>query len=406
MSDVAVDEWFLTPAFFRDPYSFYSRLHEDAPVVWSSKLHAWLVCPFTDVKEGLQNSEVFGSKGRIEAAAGSLTPLEREDNSLALGCLQAMMTFRDGFDHTRIRGLANKAFTARRVASFEPQIRAIVGELLDEWPRAGQVELVESFSFQLPARVICALLGIPRERMGDIRRWANGIVNLLSAGVMTPAAARAATQTVIEASGYLNGLLEEKRADPRDDLLSAFAAFGDDDGDLRREELFALIIQLFFAGFETTEGIIGNALSILLRQPDTYAALRGDAAFATLVTEETLRWDNSVPTGRRITRRDVDIHGVRIPEGSHVVFMIGAAHRDPRRFDRPDEFAPRRTDGAHLAFGHGAHFCLGAPLARLETAIALQTIAERFPNLQRAAEPEYTSLLAVRKPTTMKLWVN
>lgn len=137
-----------------------------------------------------------------------------------------------------------------------------------------------------------------------------------------------------------------------------------------------------------------------------FTALQGDPGYAALVTGETLRFDNAVPTGRRVARQDVEIHGVRIPGGSHVVFMIGAAHRDPARFERPDTFDPRRSDGGHVAFGYGAHFCLGAPLARLETRIALQAIAERFPRLELVGEPEYTALLAVRKPTAMQLRIS
>jgi cytochrome P450 len=160
---------------------------------------------------------------------------------------------------------------------------------------------------------------------------------------------------------------------------------------------------LFFAGFETTEGLIGNALSVLLEQADIFAQLAGNRDFAESTTEEALRFDNSIQRQTRVARADVYVQDVLIPQGSYVFFLIGAANRDPRRFDRPDIFDPSRADLGSVAFGHGAHFCLGAPLARLETRIALQSIAERYPDVQMAGKPTYGSLLAVRKPKSVML---
>lgn len=399
------EEDFMTPEFFADPYPYYRYLLDSAPVAWSDKVQGWLVSPFEAVQAGLQDSVRFGSGGRIDEAARALSQEVRENNSIALSCLNAMMTFRDAPDHTRLRRLVSKAFTARRVAGFEPRIQEIVDELLDEWPRSGDFDLVQTFSFPLPAMVICRMLGIPDERLGDINRWAEGIVNLLSAGVMTETAARSARDVVIEATEYLNALIDEKRSQPSDDLLSALVVLEEEEDALTRDELIAMIIQLFFAGFETTEGLIGNALSVLLQQNETFCELAGNQEFAELATEEALRFDNSIHRQTRVAREDVLVQDVLIPSGSYVFFLIGAANRDPRKFNHPDIFDPRRKDLGSVAFGHGAHFCLGAPLARLETRIALQSIAERFPNLRRAGAPEYGSLLAVRKPKQMLLTV-
>jgi cytochrome P450 len=247
--------------------------------------------------------------------------------------------------------------------------------------------------------VICRLLGIPMDRLDDINRWAEGIVNLLSAGVMTPEAAGQAQLVVVEASEYMNTLIEEKRANPADDLLSALVVIeGEDDDALSRAELIAMVIQLFFAGFETTEGLIGNALNVMLRNKDVFLPLAGDQEYAELATEEALRFDNSIQRQTRIAQEDTELQGVTIPKDSYVFFLIGAANRDPRRFENPNVFDPRRPDLGSVAFGHGVHFCLGAPLARLETRIALQLIAERFPTLEPAGDPVFGSLLAVRKP--------
>lgn len=403
-STISEDD-FMSSEFFENPYPYYRHLLTHAPVVWSEKVQGWLVSPFDDVQSGLQDSHVFGSGGRIDEAAQALSREARQENAPALACLNAMMSFRDAPDHTRLRRLVSKAFTARRVASFEPRIQEIVDELLDAWPASGEFDLVGNFSFPLPAMVICRMLGIPDERLGDINRWADGIVQLLSAGVMTEHAAQGARSVVIEATNYLNGLIEEKRSAPADDLLSALVVLEEEEEALSRDELIALIIQLFFAGFETTEGLIGNALSVLLEQPEDFTALAGDQRFAELTTEEALRFDNSIQRQTRVAREDVTIQNVVIPEGSYVFFLIGAANRDPRRFDEPDTFNPLRSDLGNVAFGHGAHFCLGAPLARLETRIALQSIAERFPRLRLAERPTYGSLLAVRKPSRLTLSV-
>lgn len=405
IDSIIFEDRFLSPEFFEDPYPYYRYLLDNDPVVWSDKVRGWLVSSFEDVQSGLQNSTVFGSGGRIDEAAQSLSEQAREENAVALDCLNAMMSFRDAPDHTRLRRLVSKAFTARRVAGFEPQIQKIVDELLDSWPRGQDFDLVETFSFPLPAMVICRMLGIPDERLGDINRWADGIVNLLSAGVMTETAARNASTVVTEASSYLSQLIDEKRSHPGDDLLSALVVLEEDEESLSRGELIAMIIQLFFAGFETTEGLIGNALSVLLAQADTFEELAGNRDFAEWTTEEALRFDNSIQRQTRVARADVYVQDVLIPQGSYVFFLIGAANRDPRRFDRPDVFDPSRADLGSVAFGHGAHFCLGAPLARLETRIALQSIAERYPGLQMAAKPTYGSLLAVRKPKSLMLHI-
>lgn len=397
------EESFLTPEFFQDPYPFYRMLLEKAPVVWSHKVQGWLVSPFADVQTGLKESTTFGSGGRIGEAAKFLDPHVRQANQAALDCLDAMMSFRDAPHHTRLRRLVSRAFTARRVVEFEPEIERIVNDLVDGWPDSGEVDLVESLSFPLPAMVICRMLGIPESQLPNINSWADGIVNLLSAGNMTEAAAVRATKVVQEATAYLSDLIDEKRRNPSDDLMTALVSLERDQDALSRPELIALIIQLFFAGFETTEGLIGNALHALLRNRDLYASFVQDPSLAPLITEESLRFDNSIQRQTRIALRDVEVQGEVIKKGSYVFFLIGAANRDPRHFNEPDNFDPFRADLDNVSFGHGVHFCVGAPLARLETTIALRTLSQRFPRLHIAAAPTYGNLLAVRKPRSMRV---
>lgn len=399
------EENFLTPEFFENPYVFYEELLHEAPVTWSEKVNGWLVTPFDSVQQGLQSPN-FGAGGRIAQAASLLEPDVRRENRAVFECLEAMMSFRDAPDHTRLRRLVSKAFTARRITSMQADIELLVNDLLDDWPTEQVFDLVPTFSFKLPAMVISQLLGIPLEKLSDLNRWAEGIVNLLSAGVMTPQAAHEANVAVIEASNYLEILISEKESHPSQDLLSDLIAIESEGDSLSRAELIALVIQLFFAGFETTEGLIGNALNILLRQRESYSELTEDPKSAEIITEEILRFDNSIQRQTRIARSNLIVNGVEIREGDYVFFLIGAANRDPNRFAEPNEFNPHRDDAGNVSFGHGPHFCLGAPLARLETQIALQAIANRFPDLRTVGDPKYGNLLAVRKPKTLLLSVN
>ena len=393
---------FLASEFFRNFYPSDHKLLTDAPVTWSEKVGGWLVSPFEDVQLGLQSSS-FRSGGRIDCAAKVLSPEVRQKNMAALDCINAMMSFRDAPDHTRLRRLVSKAFTPRRIAALEPQIQDMVDQLLDQWPNDEVFDLVETFSFKLPAMVICRLLGIPLDRLDDINQWAEGIVNLLSAGVITPSAALGAKLAVVEASNYLDSLIETKLLEPTDDLLSALVALEDESDALSRAELIEMVIQLFFAGFETTEGLIGNALNILLQQREQFLEMAGNPELAALTTEEALRFDNSIHRQTRVASEDVVIQGMEIPKSDYVFFMIGAANRDFRRFQNPDVFNPNCSDLGSVAFGLGVHFCLGAPLARLETKVAIRSISERFPSLRITQGPSYGKLLAIRKPVQMLL---
>jgi cytochrome P450 len=402
VSRISEDD-FLTPDFFHDPYPFYERLLAESPVVWSQKVNGWLVTPFDSVQQGLQSTD-FGAGGRIAQAASLLDPDVCAQNRAVFDCLEAMMSFRDAPDHTRLRRLVSKAFTARRIGSMQSDIETLVNDLLDQWPADRQFDLIQMFSFKLPAMVISQLLGIPFSKLSDLNRWAEGIVNLLSAGVMTPEAARSANEAVIEASEYLESLIKEKEQHPTHDLLSDLIVIENEDGSFSREELIALVIQLFFAGFETTEGLIGNALNILLQQRESYSELVDDPSITEKLTEEVLRFDNSIQRQTRIARKNIEVNEVEIRQGDYVFFLIGAANRDPRRFTNPNHFNPHREDAGNVSFGHGSHFCLGAPLARLETQIALRNIANRFPELRLVGDTQYGNLLAVRKPKRLMLF--
>ncbi|MFB6724060.1 cytochrome P450 [Kribbella sp. NPDC056345] len=286
-------------------------------------------------------------------------------------------------DHTRLRKLVTAAFTRRRIDELEPRIREIAAELLDNIEAAGDgADLVQLFSYPLPITVICELVGVPVEHRESFRRWSSVAVN---APMHTP-------DEYIEASGQIVAMIQEliavKSKEPADDLLSALVAVREDGDRLSAEELTSMIFLLMSAGHETTVNLITNGTYALLEHPDQLALLRAEPDRLPAAVEETLRYDGPLQvTVPYFVQAPIDIAGERLEPGEVLVFALLPANRDGRKVDRPDEFDITRPDSAHLAFGHGIHHCLGAPLARLEGRVALEMLFDRFPNL-RLAEPD------------------
>jgi cytochrome P450 len=394
---------FLTPSYFNNPYSAYKYMHESAPVFWSKKVNAWIVSPFLEVEEGLHGEQLI-AKGRIAAAASHFTPEEREQYPVSQWTLNRYMNFQDPPDHTRFRRLISKSFTPRSISAMEPKIEMIVSRLLDEVTKKESFNLVDDFSFQLPSLVICELLGMPIEKQGDLKRWADGLAGFIASAQVTTEKAKFAESVALEAQEYLKQLFEEIRRNPGENLLSRVLTAPPEDDKLTDQELAALTVNLFFAGFETTEGLISNMVRALSDNPDQLELLRNNPELIDPAVEEALRFDSSIQKQSRIAGEDIDIHGQKIKKGDYVHFMIGAANRDPLRFSNPERFDITRKDAGNVSFGHGIHFCIGAPLARLEARIAIRQLIERMPRIKVVEPlPRYAELFAVRKP--LELWV-
>ncbi|CAB4785483.1 MAG: cytochrome P450 [Actinobacteria bacterium] len=394
---------FLTPGYFNNPYSAYKYMHESAPIFWSKKVNAWVVSPFVEVEEGLHGEQLI-AKGRIAAAASHFTPEEREKYPVSQWTLNRYMNFQDPPDHTRFRRLISKSFTPRNINAFEPKIENIVARLLDEATKKETFNLVDDFSFQLPSLVICELLGMPLERQWDLKRWADGLAGFIASAQVTSEKATFAEGVAIEAQEYLMKLFQEIRKNPGDNLLSRVLTAPKEDDELTDQELVALTVNLFFAGFETTEGLISNMVRALSDNPDQLELLRNNPELIEPAVEEALRFDSSIQKQSRIAGEDLEIHGQKIAKGDYVHFMIGAANRDPARFENPERFDIARKDAGNVSFGHGIHFCIGAPLARLEARIAIRQLVERMPKIKVIEPlPRYAELFAVRKP--LELWV-
>ncbi|WP_030855378.1 cytochrome P450 family protein [Streptomyces sp. NRRL F-4474] len=381
------------------PHSVYDRLRDTAPVcriTGTDGTPAWLVTRYDDVRAALADPRL--SLDKSHATAGGYRGLSLPP------ALDANLLNMDPPDHTRIRRLVSRAFTPRRTEQLRTPIRATADRLLDALGPAGTADLVAAYAAPLPIVVICDLLGVPEDRRMDFRTWTDALIS------PDPGRPGAAKEAVVAMLGFFTELMAHKRSRPGDDLLSDLIAVRDGDGSggsggdrLSEDELMSLAFLILFAGYENTVQLIGNAIHTLLEHPDELARLRKDPAGLPGAVEELARYEGPAPLAiRRFPTEDVTIAGVTVPAGETVLLSLSAANRDPARFPRPDLLDLDRDTSGHLALGHGIHYCLGAPLARAETEIALAALLERYPVLQPASPaPRWRPSLRARGLTEL-----
>ena len=347
----------------------------------------WFLTRYQDVHETLRDPRFSVDRMRAPIIRENIERLPAFIQQTTQSLRSMLNT--DPPDHTRVRKLVNKAFTPRRIAALRGHIEAVVDELLAPVMREGRMDVIDAVAAPLPAIVIAELLGVPAEDHRQFKTWAAEIVAGLgqpTLGDRRTAAAPAAQKLF----GYLSEIIAARRVEPRDDLISAMVQAQEENDALSDSELLATSNLLLIAGHETTTNLIGNGLLALLREPDELARLRGDMSLLPTAVEELLRYDGPVQATVRVAAEDIDIDGNEIEAGSLILVGIGAANHDPAVFTEPERLDVGRDPNPHLAFGFGAHFCLGAPLARLEAEICLSALLERFPRLGLESEtPHY-----------------
>ena len=370
--DLAVER--LGADYFADPYAVHARLRARrpvTPVVLPGGTGTWLITGYAEARAALADP-------RLSKHMPGWHP---EPDSI-FAALDLHMLNSDPPDHERLRKLVNKAFTARRVQRLRPRITAITAGLLEDMSTRTEADLLASFAFPLPITVICELLGIPAGDRDDFRTWSATIVSNAAAPEVFQAHATAMAR-------YFVALLAAKRREPGDDLLSALIAARDEEDSLSENELVSMVFLLLVAGHETTVNLIASGVLALLLNPAELARLRAEPALIGGAVEELLRYVNPVNhTTFRCAAEPVEIGGVRISRGDPVLVALSGANRDPARFGDPDRLDLGRDSAGHLAFGHGIHYCLGAPLARLEAEIAVSALLARFGSISLAVPAE------------------
>lgn len=378
----------LEPAYVSNPYRLYHQLRAHDPVFWDAGMGAWVLTRYDDVQAVLRDARF--SKERFPTDASQFPEAIREQGAAILRTLSRQMLFLDAPDHTRLRKLVSQAFTPRRVALMRDSIQALVNRLLDAVQGKGEMEIIADVAFPLPSIVIAEMLGVPPEDREQFAEWTAAFGALLDGAANTPADRALAHRGIAEFLGYFRRLIAERRAHPYDDLMQALLDAKEHGDALSEEELLANGFLLLAAGHGTTIHAISNGLLALLQHPDQLHQLRSDPALVPAAVEELLRYDGPVQTTRHFALENVEIGGKLIQTGQAIIASLGAANHDPKHFAEPDQLDVRRPAFRHLAFGHGSHFCLGAPLARLEIEIAFASLLERLPTLRLGTmEPEW-----------------
>ncbi|GHO88839.1 cytochrome P450 [Dictyobacter formicarum] len=385
----------LDPASRANPYPLYTRLRETPISVQEDG--TYVVSTYREISLLLHDPRISSDERKSAHPARALAaPSEATTPSLI---------FTDPPEHTRLRRLVMHQFTPQRIGGMREDIEQVVNTLLDARKQQNQLDVVQDFAYPLPVMIICRLLGVPPEDEPRFRVWSSDLVRTLDpTESLSEAEVQQAAQSRIQMREYMKQLSETRRAHPQDDLFSGLVVGDDPDGRLSEPDLLATMQLLLIAGHETTVNLITNSMLTLLRHPEVFDRLRRNPALAIPTVEEVLRYDPPVQFRTRTTLTDVPIAGVTIPQGASVVLLLAAGSRDPARFVDPDRFWPERDDNEHLGFGGSDHYCIGAPLARLEAVTALKALARRLEAPRLVTDlPPYRKNAALRGPEHLQI---
>ncbi|WAS89867.1 cytochrome P450 family protein [Nannocystis punicea] len=375
-----------SPAFRADPYPTYARLRRERPLARAVDAfggEVWAVSRYSDVSEWLRDPRLLCN----QRTASGKSDMDRWYVPKIMRAFGETMLSQDDEGHRRLRGLVHKAFTPRMVENLTRRVEQLVDELLTRAAARGQFDLIADFALPLPLTIISEMMGVPDDR--DRHRFHGWIAGILEGGDPSPVNVLKQLPEMIQLARFFNKLVAMHKLSPRDNLTTALIGAREKDDKLSDAELTAMLFVLLLAGHETTVNLIGNGTLALLEHPEQLALLRAQPELGPSAVEELLRFTNPVQMpSPRFAGEDITLHGRTIPRGARVTALIGSANRDEEAFPRADELDLRRTPNRHVAFGHGVHYCVGAPLARLEGRIALDALLQRFPRLRLAVPRE------------------
>lgn len=391
------------PSHFADPYPQYRRLREGAPVYRHPLFGAWVLSRHEDITEVLKDAR-FSVDRAAHAENDFINPFVGLDPGLKEVIVSTLL-MKDPPDHTRLRGLVNKAFTPRRIEGLRPRIQEVVDEFLDEMQAGGDVEFMRDFAVPLPIVVIAELLGVPSADREAFKQWSSVLAALLDP-VSSEHGLDELNPVFLEMQSYFDTLFEERRRNPQNDLVSALVAAEEEGEMLSSTECLATCALILGAGHETTTNLLGNAVVALLRNPEERKRLTEDPGLIDTAVEEFLRFDSPVQVTDRVALEDCEIAGHSVKAGSFVLLLLGSANRDPAQFERAEQLDLGRRDNRHLAFSQGVHFCLGAQLARVEAQVAIGSFLRRFPEFNGPLDPPaWRRSLVLRGPESLPLQI-
>ncbi len=390
------------PAVIENPYPTFRRLREADPVHRSEALGAWVLTRYDDVRATLNDPRL--SADRITPYLDHLSPEKRRQVACVGPMLQRWAVFMDPPGHTRLRALMNKAFTSSALAALRPRVEAIVERLAERLVAAGdgaEVDFIAEFAYPLPATVIAGMVGVPDSDLDQFRAWSDDLAPLVGSALRTPDKLGLAERSAREMTEYFRAVIDHRRRHPpaaEEQTIIDHMIAAEEKGDaLSEAELVANAVLLLFAGHETTTNLLANGLMALMHHPAECARLVAEPGLAPSAVEEFLRYDGPVAAVARIAREPVSIDDVEIAPGDRVFCMLNAANRDPRQFPDPDRLDLTRQANRHVIFGYGIHFCLGAPLARMEGQIAFPVLLRRLSDIEPGTEaPTWTDSLVLR----------
>ena len=382
----------IDPEVIANPYPSYHQLRTVDPVHWNPETPCWDLTRYADVEEVYRDGRM--SVDRMSVFSARIPESMKQTMAPILRIFNNMMLMSDPPKHTRLRSLANKAFTPRVVENMRIHIQAIADQLIDDVGKASRIDVINDLAYPLPVMVICEMLGVASEDRDQFRKWADDLALFLGDFRRAAEHVEVAQRSALDMIHYLGGIIRECRQHPREDLISALVAAEDEGERFSEDELFSMFVLLQIAGHETTTNLIGNGMLALLQNPGQMQKLRDDPSVIETAVEEFLRFNSPIQSTSRFATEDVVIGGQQISKGDLVRMYIGAANRDPARFTEPDSLDITRQDNRHVALALGPHFCLGAALARLEGQIAIGAILRRLPGIRLESPLSSESRLA------------